>query len=123
MPHTHKHKEYLELIASEINKRLPDNHGFILMAVPYNPDGREQTINYVANCQRADALRLMRTFIASQDGKDGMGLTLRHTIRALDEGLIESKRAFDAKVDMALIAAQLVETLGVARNSLRSLIG
>ena len=38
MPQTHKHKEYLELIASEINKRLPAKMAPTILKALQNPE-------------------------------------------------------------------------------------
>lgn len=62
-------KEYLKAMAAAVEAKLPDNHGFIVLAVPFNsPDGR--TV-YTSNCNREDAIKLLKGFLfrvgASED--------------------------------------------------------
>ena len=55
------HKEYLQLMATEVAKRLPDNHGFILLTFPFNTE--EGRCNYVANGSRKDCINAMKEFM------------------------------------------------------------
>ena len=53
-------KEYLKEAAKAVESKLPDNHGFILMAVPYEQGGR---LTYISSLRREDALNLMKEWL------------------------------------------------------------
>ncbi len=55
-------REYLKLAAKEISARLPDNHGFILLAVPFGeqPDKR---LTYISSLKREDAIIVLKEFL------------------------------------------------------------
>ncbi len=49
-------------MARVVDSKLPDNHGFILLAFPFgeSPDNR---LIYTASCQRADAIKMLKEFL------------------------------------------------------------
>lgn len=54
-------KEYLDLVAKALVAILPDDHGFILMTVPFgDPEGR---MNYVSLMNREDAINAVKTWL------------------------------------------------------------
>jgi hypothetical protein len=53
-------KQYLALAAKEIGVKFPDNHGFILLVLPFGESGRT---NYISNCQREDAIKVLKEFL------------------------------------------------------------
>jgi hypothetical protein len=55
-------KEYLTLAAKAIHDKLPDNHGFLLLVVPFNAEGDGRTA-YISNCEREDAIKLLKEFL------------------------------------------------------------
>ena len=61
MPEPHKYKQYLDDIADYTQKRLPDNHGFIVLVAPYSDDDSIKTINCVSNIQRESAMEPLTT--------------------------------------------------------------
>ena len=55
-------RSHLQEIAREIDERLPEGWGFVLMAFPFGEhEGRR--LNYVANCKREDGLRVIREWL------------------------------------------------------------
>lgn len=54
-------KDKLQDLGKAVDDQIPVDYGFILLVFPFGPDGVTQ---YVANCNRGDALQLMREFIA-----------------------------------------------------------
>lgn len=63
-------KDYLRNMAKEVEKHLPDNHGFILLAFPFEPGGR---MIYTSNAERAGALCALKEFlIANKVEEDWM---------------------------------------------------
>lgn len=72
-------KEIMQGIGRFINNFLPPDFGFILMIFKFNEKSR---LNYIANCQREDAIKLLKEFIEKtekawakdrNDGKFGIG--------------------------------------------------
>lgn len=57
-----KDKDYLRQIGKEVDKRLPDNYGFILLALPIgeSPNNR---LAYIASVKREDAIAAMKEFL------------------------------------------------------------
>ena len=54
-------KEYLKLAAKAVQDKLPDHHGFILLAVPFeSTDGR---LTYISTMAREDAISVMKEFL------------------------------------------------------------
>jgi hypothetical protein len=53
-------KEYLKEAARVVESKLPDNHGFILLAIPFGPDAR---LSYIASIQREDAIKVLKEFL------------------------------------------------------------
>ena len=54
-------KEYLKLAAKAVQDKLPDDHGFILLAVPFErTDGR---LTYISAIAREDAIAVMKEFL------------------------------------------------------------
>ena len=56
-------KEYLKLAARAVDARLPDNHGFILLALPFN--SQEGRIAYISTLHREEAIAVMKEFLLS----------------------------------------------------------
>lgn len=50
-------KEYLRDMAKLVESKLPDNHGFILLAFPFGDGGR---MIYTSNAERADAIQALK---------------------------------------------------------------
>lgn len=55
-------REYLKEMGRELSKRLPDNHGFILLTFPFGSD-EGQRIAYISNAQRTDAINCLKEFL------------------------------------------------------------
>jgi hypothetical protein len=53
-------KQYLNEAAKAIDANLPDTHGFILLAVPRDADGR---LNYISNLDRTDAINVLKEWL------------------------------------------------------------
>ena len=55
-------KDYLNEAAKALEAKLPDNHGFILLVMPFgeSPDNR---LTYVASIERKDAINCMKEFL------------------------------------------------------------
>lgn len=58
----------LQKLAQHIDKELPPNHGFVLLAFPFTDDSRLQ---YVSNCDRRDVVEAMKEFIAKTEASWG----------------------------------------------------
>ena len=54
-------KDFIKLMAQELEKKLPDNWGFLLMAAPYGED-QDQFV-YTSTIRRVDALKMLKEFI------------------------------------------------------------
>jgi hypothetical protein len=54
-------KQYLKEAAKAVNAKLPDNHGFILMAMPFNT--KEARLAYISNMDRADAINVLKEWL------------------------------------------------------------
>lgn len=63
-------REYLKEAARAVQAKLPDSHGFILLAFPFNGEGDGRLV-YISNAQRTDALNAMKEWMlkcgASED--------------------------------------------------------
>jgi hypothetical protein len=59
-------KDHLRDIARYIDGEIPMEHGFILLVFPFGPGG---VIQYIANCDRSDAVQAMREWIAMTTGE------------------------------------------------------
>ncbi len=63
-------KEYLKLVAKLVKERLPDNHGFIVLAAPFG-SGDQHRLTYISDMNRVDAINLLKEFMikagASED--------------------------------------------------------
>lgn len=55
-------KQYLKDCGRAIDSKIPDNHGFILLVVPFgeSPDNR---LKYTASVNRDDAINVLREFL------------------------------------------------------------
>ena len=60
-------REYLKLIAKEVEARLPDNHGFIVFSFPMKESGR---MFYISNGQRADCIKALKEWLFQQGEKE-----------------------------------------------------
>src|SRR5260221_11977923 len=54
-------KDKVQDLAKHIDDQIPVNYGFILLVFPTGPQG---VMQYVANCERSDAVQLMYEWIA-----------------------------------------------------------
>lgn len=54
-------KEYLQIAAKAVADKLPDHHGFILMAVPL--EGGDGRLKYISNLKREDAINLLKEWL------------------------------------------------------------
>lgn len=57
-------REYLKEAAKAIDAKLPDNHGFILMAVPLGED-KERRLTYISSLKREDAINVLKEWLIS----------------------------------------------------------
>lgn len=55
-------KQYLTDMAKVLEAKLPDNHGFILLAFPFNGEGSNR-LTYISNAQRTDALNALKEWM------------------------------------------------------------
>lgn len=62
-------KEYLHLAAKEVEARLPDNHGFVLLVAPFG-EGEGQRMVYTSNVRREDAINLLKEFLIKASGEE-----------------------------------------------------
>lgn len=51
-------KEYLNEAARAIDAKLPDHHGFILLAVPF--EGGDGRLKYISSLKREDAIKVLK---------------------------------------------------------------
>lgn len=54
-------KDYLNEAAKAVHDKLPDHHGFILMAVPY--EGGDGRLKYISNLDRKDAINVLKEWL------------------------------------------------------------
>lgn len=54
-------KPYLTEIAKEVDKRLPDAHGFIVLAFPFEKQG-DNRLSYISNANREDCIKALKEF-------------------------------------------------------------
>lgn len=54
-------KEYLQLATKAVHDKLPDNHGFLLLTLPFGSD--EALTAYASNVKREDAIKLLKGFL------------------------------------------------------------
>lgn len=59
---------YIQLAATDLKKRLPDNHGFILLTVPTN--NPNSTVRYISDLERKDAINLLKTWLIKASGEE-----------------------------------------------------
>lgn len=64
-------RETLQAIGRVIDEALPQGWGFFLMSFPFND--AEGRMNYIANSQREDVIKLMHEFIQKEDRLKGYG--------------------------------------------------
>jgi hypothetical protein len=55
-------REYLREMAKVLESKLPDNHGFILLAFPFGDDPNQRLI-YTSNARREDAINALKEFL------------------------------------------------------------
>lgn len=60
-------REFLQLMAKDVARHLPDNWGFIVMAAPFGPDGH---LVYTSNIQRAAAINLLKEWLIKASGPE-----------------------------------------------------
>ena len=58
-------KEYLTLAAKEIEAKFPDNHGFVLLVMPFNEAANSPAnrLRYISNCERETAVKMLKEFL------------------------------------------------------------
>jgi len=62
-------REYLKLAAKEIEAKFPDNHGFILLVVPFEgPQGGR--LRYISSIDRQSAINVLKEFLIKSCGQD-----------------------------------------------------
>lgn len=54
-------KQYLQDAAEALHAKLPDNHGFILLAFPFDTD--DHRMIYISNAPRTDVINAMKEFL------------------------------------------------------------
>lgn len=54
-------REFLKLAAEAVEAKLPDNHGFVLLVVPFGQP--EPQVAYIAKANREDAIKMLKTFL------------------------------------------------------------
>lgn len=54
-------KQYLNDGAKAFQDHLPDHHGFIILAVPF--EGGDQRVKYVSNLKREDAIKVLKEWL------------------------------------------------------------
>jgi hypothetical protein len=62
-------KEYLEAAADAIQAKLPDNHGFILLATPFG-ESENNRLTYISNLRREDAIRVLKEWLIQAGGAE-----------------------------------------------------
>lgn len=56
-------KEYLREMAEIVSQKLPDNHGFILLAFDFGVPTESSRLVYTSNANRSDAINVMKEFL------------------------------------------------------------
>ena len=64
-------KRKIQIIGKKVNAELPKNCGFVVLATPFNPDGKPSELMYVSNCNRNDIVKLMIEWIIKTKGNFG----------------------------------------------------
>lgn len=62
-------KHYLNEAADAIAEKLPDHHGFILLAVPFA--GGDQRVKYVSNLERESAVKVLKEWMFHAGHEEG----------------------------------------------------
>ena len=60
-------KEWVGLAAAAAHSKMPDNHGFILLAVDLQPEGR---LRYASNLKREDAVAVLKEWLIQSSGEE-----------------------------------------------------
>ena len=55
-------REYLKEAARAVEAKLPDNHGFILLASEFG-DGGDKRLFYISSMRREDAINVMKEWL------------------------------------------------------------
>lgn len=55
-------REFLQDAAAAVHAKLPDNYGFILLAMPFNKEGDGRLV-YASNVQRAHAIASLKEWL------------------------------------------------------------
>lgn len=61
-------KEFLQIAAQAVQDKLPDHHGFILMAVPF--EGGDGRLKYISSLKREDAIKVLKEWLIQASGED-----------------------------------------------------
>lgn len=56
-------KQFISDAGKAAHDRLPDNHGFILLAFPLNAVGDANRAAYCSNAKREDAVKVLKEFL------------------------------------------------------------
>jgi hypothetical protein len=62
-------REYLKDMARQLEARLPDGHGFILLAFPFG-EGDGQRLFYISNAKREDAIAALKEWLITASGEE-----------------------------------------------------
>ena len=62
-------KEYLALAGKAVESKLPDNHGFILMVIPFEGSG-DNRLRYVSSIHREQALKVVKKWLYHNGEKE-----------------------------------------------------
>lgn len=60
-------RQFLQLMAEDVSKRLPDKWTFIVLAAPVGEGGQ---LVYASNMKRADAINVLREFLIKASGPE-----------------------------------------------------
>lgn len=61
-------KQYLIDAGKAVEAKLPDHHGFILMAVPF--EGGDGCLKYISSLKREDAIRVLKEWLIQCSGEE-----------------------------------------------------
>lgn len=62
-------KQYLVEAAKIIESKLPDNHGFILLVIPYG-EGENRRLTYISSMERESTINAMKEWLIKASGPE-----------------------------------------------------
>lgn len=62
-------KDYLQEAAKLIESKFPDNHGFILLVVPFEKGG-DKRLSYVSSLSRESAINVLKEWLIKASGEE-----------------------------------------------------